>query len=346
MNWNIKYYIIGLVLFSFAELSAQKNHDYSELSHWLYQLEMVSEDMEIEQIYVPQQIDFKTLKIANQYRFYEDDFMLGLSIRESMENGKFIVYHENGEVISLSEISSALDTLLRDTVVTVDYDSYEEHVQITTTTQPKFPTENVFYRFSQNWNYNSKKQELINSITKVEVVKCTKSLEDASFLFSIKNKDKKRKKNIRKIMKSNTIIWAKEININGDFTNVELREKLLSKKHLTKHTVVDFTDEAGVELSWENIVNKLGGTVDTLLDYKVHELNPEVNVVKGQQLTADNITKFKVVQDIYFDTKTHSFSSRVVAIAPLNDIYSDGGGELLYSLPIFWIVYDEDYLTN
>ena len=54
---------------------------------------------------------------------------------------------------------------------------------------------------------------------------------------------------------------------------------------------------------------------------------------------------YRIVQDFYFDTRTNSMNTKILAIAPLRDYY-DLLGNFRFTRLMFWIVYDDEFLKR
>lgn len=344
-------HLIGLLLMNLmsiifiVSISAQ-----TETTNWKYQLDVDATNPD--QNYLPDQRSSTYLKLLNSDRTEMYDFSLGFSIRKSIENGELNIYKTDGtnQAFSKEEIPYQLYDFRTEAIVTYDDETYEEHVETIENKTAKFPTVNTVYQFEQNWIFNTSKQELNNPIQEIKILKGFKETEDGfkeikddEGLFLIKNKPFEKKINTKKLLKKKRITWAKSIYCYGQFENKELRAALLSKLHLKKNKIVNPIDYK--EMNQTEVTELLAGSVDTLLDYKADELEPEISIVREEALTAENVFDFKILQDFYYDEKRKRFLSKIVAIAPAIKKY-DEGGNYLYTLPLFWIVYDDGFVGS
>lgn len=338
-----KIILLCLVLFSFAvTINAQK-----ETTQWRYQLE-VDPYNDSNQMSIPGQKSSSLLKMMNIHSFQEDYLMLGHTLRKSILTNQLPIYNFEGKALASSDIQAVLDETHTDTVYTFDDQTWEEQIRVVEASNMLFPTSHTFYQFNQNWEFDTKRQQLSNHISNVDVMYFLLDemdrLYEEKYLFSLKNKPSKKVLDADEIMETSSVIWAKRTYNVGEFDNIKMREKLLSEAHLSQHKVVS-SEGDNTPLSLDDIAFYLEGTVDTLMDFKPDDPDPQVNTVRGESLTAKDITYFKVLQDIYFDKNTKSFTSRILAIAPCLAEYDGPGGDYLYTSTLFWIVYDDDFFN-
>lgn len=83
-------------------------------------------------------------------------------------------------------------------------------------------------------------------------------------------------------------------------------------------------------------------SVDTIITFDATTFEEQIVVVRNE-LNLDDITSFKIAQEVYFDTKDYTFKNRLLAIASGRRIYNRSG-EILYERFYFWIVYEDDFL--
>lgn len=335
-NLVIKFLLINLLSISaIVSIIAQ-----TETTQWKYQFDLNAGNSN--QMDIPNQRSSMYLKLINTNRVGQYDFPLGTAIKKAITDESLGIY-EPGNIdkpYPKNEITLQLDARRIDTVITYHEETYEEIQEIFESKESKYPTIHTVYQLQQNWNFNKKKQKLNNPIILIHILDESKKNENGKTLFTIKNKWSSKKINTRKLLNKKNVTWAKSIYYYGKFKNKKLREAILSKSHLRKHKIVNTIDYK--KMNQAEVVELLAGSVDTLLDYKVDDIEPQISIVKKEALTAENILDFKILQDFYFCTKTNSILTKVVAIAPAIKKY-DEGGNYLYTLPLFWIVYDKNF---
>ena len=317
----------------------------NETTEWWFLLEQEAEH----QVNLPfQNVKTTSLKLVNYQRFYDDNFLLGLTLQRAIEKGDIPIYKNKsvGTSYSSEEVKEALYEIKWDTAVVYDMETFEEEIQIIQNEESLFPTSKTAYQLEQYWSFDEDKQELNQNLTAINIGHWQMAKND--FIntetlkadFTIKNKAI----NSQLSIEQSSVTWAKTIYTYGTFYDRKLREAIFSKKHLSQHKIVNAWDYDFV-LSESDIETTLRGEVDTVMDYKPHEINPKITVVTTENRSAAQITTFRIVQDIYFDSQLNAFQTKILAIAPSIEQFDDGGNFQYYS-PLFWIVYDDDFLKG
>lgn len=323
-------------LFCFMSIMAQ-----TETTHWKYQLELDPANREF-QVHLDQQRNSSLLKMTNIHRFEEDYFMLGHTLRKSIEDKQLRVYNKSDKPYAKSDISTILDEVYLDSIIVFDEETWEEKIQVIEQKDVLFPSEKTVYQFNQKWSFDNENQKLSNTISSINVLNGFEKKENEKFLFSIKNKASKKTIETPRMIENSSVVWAKKMYYVAEFNNIELRKKILSTAHFNQHKVVS-NEYENTPLNLEEIAVYFEGSVDTLLDYNKDEPDHQASVIKGDNLTAKDIIYFKILQDIYFDIETYSFVSKIVAIAPCKIEYDDITEEYMYVNILFWIVYDDNF---
>ncbi len=63
------------------------------------------------------------------------------------------------------------------------------------------------------------------------------------------------------------------------------------------------------------------------------------------QLEREDVTKVRFLEEWYLDEERNTFEKKVVAIAPVIEIF-DQDGNFLANQPLFWLYMDEEYLKK
>lgn len=330
--------IKSLILAVFILLiNSQVIFGQTEMTAWKYQLDL--DELESDQYYIPEQKNTTFLKLVNAERDENYYYSFGNTLRGSILKNKLSIYSEASSATSLSEKEaySRLNVSLMDTIYSFDSDTYEETVEVVKSEKPTFPNLNTVYQIDQKWSFNAKKQELNNVIKGITVINGFEEKENEELLFYIKNNAKIKSINTAKLLKKKRIVWAKSITYYGTFENEELKNYIMSKKHINSHQILSTIDN---ELMTPAEINEIiAGSVDTLLDYKKDDIEPQISIVRKEALTGKNVKDFKIIQDFYYDKKKNVLLTKIVAIAPSLKRY-DEAGNYLYTLPLFWIRYD------
>ena len=268
-------------------------------------------------------------------------------MREAIESNKLPIYANKSvrTPFSKKEVTQILNKIEKDTFSDFDPETYDEVIRVVETEKPLFPVKETVYQFEQDWIFDKNEQELTTKLTAINVGhwsiadKFSINAETLQADFTIKNK-------VRNSLsiENKDVTWAKTVYTIGVFNEKTLRQALLSKEYLLKHKVVNANDYSHV-LEESLIAMNLQGSVDTLLDLKIDDPDPKINVVQEDDWSAENLFEFKVVQDIYYDEKNQCFQTKIIAIAPLIPQFDDGGN-FTYYMPLFYIVYDDVFLRN
>ncbi len=327
------FIIITLCLSSTFLLSAQ-----SEMTTWLYNLED-------EQPKIKNQRNPRLLKIVNNKRYNSIDDFLGKTIRLAIENEEMTIYKNKAcnNPFTNKEAINVLDTRSVDTVMILDAENHEENIKYIANINTLFPNASTTYELVQEWNYNDKSNQLEMSLKSVNIYYSTKNRNNKvseNHLFSFKTNDLPNVTQID-ILNNPNVIWAKEIRYNGTFESQNLMDKLLSKTHFKNNLVFDFIMDKKID----NVeIKEIQTSIDTVITFDPSTFQEEIKIVKSELKKAD-IKSFQVIQDIYFDTEKNQLRTKLYAIAPLRGHY-DAAGNLKFSQPIFWVIYDESILEN
>ncbi len=326
---NILLFIIALS--SSCLLIAQ-----SESTTWMYNLEDEKPKNE-------NQRSQKLIKIINNKRYDSIEDFLGKTIRLAIENGELTVYKNKAcnNAFTTEEAIAHLELSSIDTIITFNPETFEEKFKIVKSRNILFPNKSTTYELVQEWNYNDESNQLEMSLKSINVYYFTlnKSKEVfENYLFSFKTNDLPSVTQAE-VLNNPNVIWAKEIRYNGTFENQKLVDELLSKEHLQNNLVYDYFMDKKVE---NPEIKEIETSIDTIITFDPETFQEELKIVQSEFKKSD-INSFRVVQDIYFDTETNQLQTKLFAIAPLY-YYYDKEGNYKYTTPIFWIVYDDDFL--
>lgn len=97
-------------------------------------------------------------------------------------------------------------------------------------------------------------------------------------------------------------------------------------------------DQFSHKLAPEEIGN-MGASIDTVVTFDPVTYEEKIQVVRNE-LNPEDIKRFRIKEDWFFDEETSTLQVRVLGIAPLKEEY-DENGNFKYELPMFWIYYPE-----
>jgi hypothetical protein len=298
----------------------------------------------------------KILKIINSQRFKDSDFILGKTLQNAIETNTLTIYKDKDCTIPFAadNVMEALFFIGVDTILTFDPVTFAEQWKVVRHEYQLFPNEETVYELNQQFTFNQKAQQLKGELEGIHVSYLkvddrgeTRPLNERIHIFSIKNIDKNIKK-AEKELKQNHITWAKQIDYNITFQNKALRKILLSETHLTTNKIVFAHDKKTLVSSeiLKEITAPISYAVDTIITFDPKTFKETVTIKKEKiYYNAENISRFRVAQDIYFDAKTNSFKTRILAIAPIRIVRRDDGS-IKYNYPLFWIVYEDDFFEK
>ena len=336
-------YLFCLVLLWIVNISNAQ----TETTNWLYNLEGKTPERPKIQNHKHETI----LKILNLSRYFDNDFILGESLKQAVNNGKLTIYRDKKCKNAYSKVE-AQNVILRiqiDTILNLLPD-FNEKIKIVREEVSFFPNEETVYELEQSWKYDKKQNQLTMSLDAIHVYflerNANGNVEDLinrNYLFSIKNKDAK-KVIPQKELEKMSVIWAKEFSYTGDFNNEKLRAILLSESHRNAHKITATYDRnkelTNVEIK-ELTTTQI--THDTIITFDPETFEEKITIIKSKVFyDATHITSFRIVQDFYFDTATNTFKTRILAVAPMRKRFDDNGN-LKFQYPMFWIVYEEDF---
>lgn len=85
-------------------------------------------------------------------------------------------------------------------------------------------------------------------------------------------------------------------------------------------------------------VARIGVRTDTAVQADVYDPNKEVTVISNSPLTWEKITKYRVKEVWFFDTKTSSMQVRIIGIAPVMEDY-DEQGNYRGDMTMYWVYF-------
>ncbi len=316
-----KMFMFLLIIFFFKRVVLAQ----SEMTSWNYHLESENGVGATESI---------ILKILNPSQFKNIDYLLGKTIRKNIELEEIDIYKNKNfkSTISAKMVSKLFYDVSFDTIIVYDTNTYKKIVKKRTHQQPKYPTVESMYQFTQNWSIDAQSQQLQNSILDISVFQSSKEKEP---LFCFINEKK-----TRLPLNDPSIVWAASISSFSDLKNTDLKKKIFSKKHLQKNKIVSIQKDK--ILTKSTMLELLEAPIDTIVTFEPDIIdNGTETYVKRANWKPEHISTFLIVQNIYFNIETNSFYSKVLAIAPT---VKNTKGSPKYRKPLFWIVYDEIFL--
>lgn len=333
---------IFLFLFSINLVDAQ-----TETTNWIYQLENPT----VERYQVKNQTKTITLKLQNIYRFRNQNFLLGLTIKKAIEEGKLTVYEDEKctKVMSIKTAKAKMVYIFIDTVTTFNPETFEEYSKIVHTKIDRFPIDETIYELSQKWNFKAKSTSSIMALEAIHISHYElieiENAEKKHYLFSIKGEDLESIMDASKL-ENQSVTWAKYIEYEGSFENDKIKQKLFTKLYLNDHKILGYYPD-NEPYNKHNILTKseietIGASIDTIITFHPETFKEKMTVIRNF-LDLNNIKTFKIAQELYFDTQDYTFKNRLLAIAPIIAVYDDNGN-YKYERPMFWVVYDDDFL--
>lgn len=322
-----------------------------ETTNWLYNLEGQTPIIPK----IENQNNTTTLKILNLSRYFDENFLLGEHIKRAINKGELTIYQDKEckKAFSKTEAKATILEVKTDTIITFDAETFEEQMKVVRHEKLFYPTEKTVYELEQNWKYDKKQHQLTMNLEAIHVYFLEQydngevaDLTNRTYLFSIKNEDAKTVIPQKELQKM-SVIWAKEFSYNGTFENEKLRKALLSKKHIENHKIIDnnrmdiLTNNEIVKLTQKSAIS-----IDTIITFDPETFEEEWTIVESKlYYDTEHITSFRIKQDFYFDTQTNTFKTRILAVAPLRKVY-DEEGNFKYQYPIFWVVYEDDFMKT
>ena len=152
------------------------------------------------------------------------------------------------------------------------------------------------------------------------------------------------------------ILWSKRVwrvidvreKINLPFIYPEMPFFSVLMKGIRDSTIRAY--KADNDKFWYKIPNKelesIISTTDTLLTVNPVTYEQVIKVVVNQ-INPDDIKRYRVKEDWYFDRQYSVLKVRILGIAPLKDVANEAG-EFLYEKPLFWVRYPDcrEYLAR
>lgn len=315
----------------------------TETTNWLYNLEGKTPAIPK----IENQNNTTTLKMLNLSRYFDENFILGEYIKQAINRETLTIYQDKKckKAFSKTDAKDVILSVKVDSIITFDAETFMQEIKVIRQERFFYPIEETVYELEQSWKYDKKTNRLTMSLEAIHVYYLeidangdVANLKQRNYLFSIKNEDAATVIPQKELQKM-SVIWAKEFSYNGTFENEKLRKVLLSKKHTENHKIVDGSKMQVLTSNEIEQLTKSATQTDTIITFDPETFEEEWRVVKSEYY----IASFRILQDFYFDTKTNTFNTRVLAVAPIRKFYDDNGN-FKYQSPIFWIVYEEGFL--
>jgi hypothetical protein len=337
---NIFYILIGLFIYNIANAQI-------ETTNWNYQLD----NNKTEQFQIKYQTKTISLKTENLYRFRNEEFLLGLTLKKAIEEGNLTVYRDKNcqNSITIEEVKTKMTSTFMDTLLTFDPFTFEEVLKVVETKIIRFPIKETIYELEQKWNLKAKTTQSIMTLEAIHIshyeLVDNLNTEKKHYLFSIKGEDLESLITASNL-ESQSVTWAKYIEYEGSFENDEIKENLFTKQYLLDHKIVssliDNHPYSENLILTKSEIETIGISIDTIITYDPETFKEEVTV-KQTVFDLNDIKFFKIAQELYFDTQDYTFKNRLLAIAPMREVYDDNGN-YKYEQQMFWIVYHDDFL--
>ena len=322
----------------------------TETTNWLYNLE--GKTPVKPKIQNQNQNNTTALKMLNLSRHFDENFILGEHIKQAINKEELTIYQDKKckKTFSQTDAKAIILWVEIDTVQLL-LPEITEKPKIVRQEKPFFPIEETVYELEQSWKYDKKTNQLMMSLDAIHVHYLevydngeVADLTNRSYLFSIKNEDAA-DIILHKELQKMSVIWAKEFSYTGTFENEKLREKLLSPKHINAHKITTSNDRSKL-LTKKEIIKLTTTQVsnDTIITFDPETFVETMTIIKSNiNYDTKHITSFRIIQDFYFDTKTNTFKTRILAVAPIRKRFDDQGN-FKFQYPLFWIVYEDDFM--
>lgn len=87
-------------------------------------------------------------------------------------------------------------------------------------------------------------------------------------------------------------------------------------------------------------VARIGVRKDTVIQEDIYDPDKEVTVISNNPLTWEKITKYRIKEVWFFDTKTSSMQVRIIGIAPVMEDY-DEKGNYRGDMTMYWVYFND-----
>jgi len=142
------------------------------------------------------------------------------------------------------------------------------------------------------------------------------------------------------------VLWSKRIwreintlekmNLPFNYPQMPFINVLLEVLQTNESAKIFINDDFTIETNFNEVQNKLG-SVETIKVYNpVTEAYEETTVTND--FNPEQITKFRIKEDWVFDEETSRMVVRIIAIAPIMEMYDDNDNKR-GDLPLFWAYY-------
>ena len=84
-------------------------------------------------------------------------------------------------------------------------------------------------------------------------------------------------------------------------------------------------------------VKTMGSSVDTIITFNPDTYEEEIQIVTND-LNPEDIKRYRIKEDWFFDSESSTLQVRILGIAPLKEVYDDNDN-FLYEQPLFWAYY-------
>lgn len=98
-------------------------------------------------------------------------------------------------------------------------------------------------------------------------------------------------------------------------------------------------DDEFTEVLSSDDASAIGASTDTIITFDPDTYEEKIQVVTNE-LNVEDIKRFRIKEDWFFDSESSTLQVRILGIAPLREVYDDNDN-FLYEQPLFWAYYPE-----
>ena len=270
-------------------------------------------------------------------------YMLRHALLQAVYNGDVQVTDSDGKTLSEDDIYKI--TYYMDTIIVYDPETFQETVEVVRGglephTIDEFAIKQLLY-------YNQTEQHMYALVQAIGVIQ--KRSETPVFWINMQQNPGLsytfEKAAVTWAKRSiHTLQWDKIKTIKGDSKKV-FREMIYD--NIKSGKVKAYSSQRAIvgcqkALSMREFDQMCTGTVDTIITFSPETYKENIEVVKNEPITPDELNLLRFIQIWCYDTEQKQLASMLQSVAPMREIH-DENGNYKYSLPLYYVDMSEQF---
>jgi len=106
-----------------------------------------------------------------------------------------------------------------------------------------------------------------------------------------------------------------------------------------RQSVYSTLDDKFTEALSAQDARSIGSSVDTIILFDEETYEEKIEIVPNE-LNPEDVRRYRLKEDWFFDSESSTLQVRILGIAPLKEVY-DENDNFLYEQPLFWAYYPD-----